>query len=163
MDEYFFDKEPLEEAWMNRADAEDFSSLSNYNMEYQEGAYRFNVGQTSNFITMPILLNGLRKINDWTVVSIQTYCKELAMPFISEMKLLGYEFESEDELCYHLFSVKIGLENTEKMKSILAERNLSLSIRGAFLRISLSVYNTAEDLQVLAEALTTLKQNTTKV
>lgn len=157
VDEYFFDKRPIEEAWMNRADAENFSSLSNYNMAYEKGAYRFNVGQTSNFIIMPILLNGLRQINAWTVEAIQAYCKELATPFMTEMETLGYTFEAEAERCYHLFSVKIGLDNIEKMKSILTEKKLSLSIRGAFLRISLSVFNTPEDLQVLGEALRSLK------
>lgn len=160
VDEYFFDKEPIEEAWMNRADAENFGSLSNYNMEYRAGAYRFNVGQTSNFITMPILLNGLRAINAWTVDAIQAYCKEIALPFIFQMEALGYKFEKEQQRCYHLFSVKIGLNNVNRMKAILAERNLSLSIRGAFLRISLNVYNTPEDLKVLGEALTTLTHKT---
>lgn len=159
VDEFFFDKEPIEEAWMNRADAENFSRLSDYNMDYREGAYRFNMGQTSNFITMPILLNGLRKINEWSVEAIQGYCKKLTLPFIDNMKQLGYQFEEEPQLCYHLFSVKIGLKNVERMKALMAERNLSLSIRGAFLRISVSVYNTPEDLHALEEALVALKRD----
>lgn len=159
VDEYFFDKEPIEEAWMNRAEAENFSALSKYNMDYQEGAHRFNVGQTSNFITMPILLNGLRQINKWSVEAIQEYCRQLALPFLDQMKALGYAFEADSEICYHLFSVKIGEDKMERMKTILAERNLSLSMRGAFLRISLSVYNTPEDLEVLGEALIKLKND----
>ena len=157
VDEYFFDKDPIEEAWMNRDEAENFSALSKYNMNYQEGAYRFNVGQTSNFITMPILLNGLRMINEWSVEAVQSYCKELALPFIAKMEELGYAFEREEERCYHLFSIKVGLERMDHLGKILTKRNLSLSMRGAFLRISLNVYNTVEDLDTLAEALIELR------
>jgi selenocysteine lyase/cysteine desulfurase len=159
VDEYFFDKEPIEEAWMNRHESENFSALSKYNMDYQDGAHRFNVGQTSNFITMPILLNGLQKINEWTVEAVQLYCKELAVPFIDKMENLGYAFEKDAELCYHLFSIKVGLDKVDQLSKILVKRNLSLSMRAAFLRISLSVYNTPEDLDMLAEALTELKNH----
>lgn len=159
VDEYFFDKVPIEEAWMNRHEAENFSALSKYNMDYQEGAHRFNVGQTSNFITMPILLNGLRTINEWTVEAVQAYCKDLALPFINKMENLGYLFERESERCYHLFSIKVGLDKVDQLGKILAKRNLSLSMRGAFLRISLSVYNTPEDLDLLGEALFELKND----
>ena len=76
------------------------------------------------------------------------------------MEALGFSFEGPEQICYHLFSVKIGVENIDRMKTLLAERNLSLSIRGPYLRISLSVYNTAEDLAVLADALShLLKEN----
>lgn len=156
----FFGGQALEEAWMNRAEAENFSALSDYNMEYQEGAFRYNMGQTSNFILTPILLNGLRQINSWGVENIQNYCKELALPFISKMKALGYIFEEEPYICYHLFSVKIGIENVDRMKEIFTEKNLSLSIRGAYLRISLNVYNEAKDLNVLGQALALLATET---
>ncbi len=155
--EDFFDGEPIEEAWMNRAEAENFSSLSKYNMDYEPGARRYNVGQTSNFITMPMLLTGLQQINEWTVSAIQAYCKSLALPFIKKMEEIGYAFESESELCYHLFSIKVGLENVEDLKRVLAEMNLSLSVRGAFLRISLNVFNDKEDLDALSSALIRLK------
>ena len=52
---------PLEESWMNRSNAEDFTSLTNYDHNYMPHAGRYNVGQQSNFILMPIVVAGLRQ------------------------------------------------------------------------------------------------------
>ena len=41
---------PLEEGWIARENSEDFSSLVQYNDNYQPGALRFDVGERSNFI-----------------------------------------------------------------------------------------------------------------
>jgi len=149
----FFGGKVLEEAWMNREGAEVFSGLSDYNESYLPGARRLNMGQTSNFILTPILLQGLRQIKEWGIENIQDYCKSLAVPFIEKMKMHGYDFEEEPYLCYHLFSVKIPKEKISIIQERLQEKNLKLSVRGEYLRISLSVFNNESDLAAFSEVL----------
>ncbi|MDZ7807866.1 MAG: aminotransferase class V-fold PLP-dependent enzyme [Gracilimonas sp.] len=49
---------PIEENWINRYESEDFSNLVNYNDQYQPGALRYEVGEHSNFILIPMMLAG---------------------------------------------------------------------------------------------------------
>ncbi len=153
VDDGFFGGEALEEAWMNREGAEEFSSLSDYNESYMPAARRYNVGQTSNFILTPILLQGLKQIKEWGIDNIQDYCKSLAIPFIAQMKNHGYQFEEEPYICYHLFSVKIKDGKSALLQERLQANNCKLSQRGDYLRISLSVFNNESDLAALSEAL----------
>ena len=47
---------PLEENWINRVNSEDFAGLVNFQDEYQPGSLRYEVGERSNFILVPMLL-----------------------------------------------------------------------------------------------------------
>src|SRR5690606_18561046 len=67
MGKAFDDGVPLEESWMNRKNSMDFSTLTHYESEYEESAARYNVGETSNFILMPMLRESLAQINSWGV------------------------------------------------------------------------------------------------
>ena len=49
VDEQYFDGVPIEEAWMDRDGAEDFSRLSEFTDNYQSGARRFDVSAKSSF------------------------------------------------------------------------------------------------------------------
>ena len=60
----FHNGTPIEESWMNRTNALDFSNLTNYDPNYKPMAGRYNVGETTNFLLSPIMLNGLKQINN---------------------------------------------------------------------------------------------------
>jgi len=49
VDEQYFDGVPIEEAWMGRDGAEDFSRLAEFTDVYQAGARRFDAGEKSSF------------------------------------------------------------------------------------------------------------------
>ena len=51
----FDDGMPLEESWVNRANSRDFSSLVQYDDRYMTGPLRYDMGQRSNFILVPML------------------------------------------------------------------------------------------------------------
>ena len=73
-----FDKgEPLENNWINRYDSENFRGLVNYQDKYREAAYRYNVGEQSNFILLPMLNAAVKQVLKWGPESIQSYCMEL--------------------------------------------------------------------------------------
>ncbi|MDZ7647737.1 MAG: hypothetical protein U5K54_11465 [Cytophagales bacterium] len=72
--EYFDQGIPVEENWINRLHSENFAGLVNYESDYQPGALRYEVGEHSNFILVPMLLEALEQINQWKPVNIQKYC-----------------------------------------------------------------------------------------
>ena len=152
--EKFYNGIPIEESWMNRTNAQEFSNLTEYDSEYKPMAGRYNVGETTNFILSPIMLNGLKQINSWGISNIESYCKKLSKIVISELSPLGVVFENENYLTYHLFS--LGLPNHLNLlsfKKILEEKKIRVSVRGPSLRVSFNVFNDENDINKLVETV----------
>ncbi|MEN2282655.1 aminotransferase class V-fold PLP-dependent enzyme [Algoriphagus sp. SE2] len=145
---------PLEESWMNRVNARNFSSLSDYASEYEPGAGRFNVGETSNFIMMPMLKASLEQLLEWKPERIQEYAKQLDLPLRTFIKEIGGEVEEDDFLAFHLISPKLpSYLDVGRLKQKLEENQVFLSARGNNLRISVNVFNTVDDIQKLIEVV----------
>ena len=68
---------PLEEGWIVRKNSEDFTSLIDYEEEYQPGAKRYDVGQRSNFITLPMMREALMQVKEWGIENIREYIQDL--------------------------------------------------------------------------------------
>ena len=145
---------PIEESWMNRSNAKDFSNLTNYDTNYKPNAGRYNVGQTSNFILSPIMLEGLKQINKWGVENIYKYCSKLFDTLKINCQNIDVSFEHYDYFSPHLFS--LGLPNTtnpKELKEKLDKNKVYVSLRGNNLRISLNVFNNIEDIEKLVEII----------
>ena len=152
--EKFNNGTPIEESWMNRANAKQFSELTNYESKYSSNAGRYNVGQTSNFILSPIMLEGLKQINEWGVQNIFNYCKELSSKTIEYCRELPIRFEDPDYFSPHLFSLGLAKEiNPKILKEKLEKNNIHVSLRGKTLRVSVNVFNNLNDIEKLVEQL----------
>lgn len=145
---------PLEESWLNRVNAKDFSKLSEYESEYFPGASRYSVGEPSNFILMPMLQASLNQILKWTPEAIQVYSKTLNQPFLNYIQSIGGKHESEAFLAEHLFAPHLPNEiNTEQLKKELEANNIFVSIRGEYLRVSVNVFNDSQDIEALIRVI----------
>ena len=151
---------PIEEAWLNRKHSNLFSQLSDYEEEYRPGAGRYNVGETSNYILMPIIRESLKQITQWKPHNIQQYCAKLIKLLIAYFKSLNVEFEEEAYFCNHLFAIKLPKEiNLERLNRNLIKNKIHLSVRGEYLRISVNVFNDEKDIEkfisVISQTLNT--------
>ena len=151
----FDDGIPLEETWIGREGSEDFQHLVDYQSAYQPGALRYDVGERSNFILMPMLAASLDLILTWTPERIQAYCRALGSILAEEAVSLGFSLEREEWRSPHLFGLRMpeGLELTA-LKDELDARKIFASLRGSALRVSPNVYNDEGDVRALLEALT---------
>ena len=146
----FHQGNPIEESWMNRSNAMNFSSITEYDINYKPGSARYNVGQTSNFMLSPILLEGLNQINQWGTSNIQAYCQMLANYLKESLIPMGVEFENEKYFYPHLFSLKLPNDiNPEIVKNQLENKNIYVSLRGSYVRVSINVFNQKENLDAL--------------
>ena len=62
---------------MNRLDSNQFHRLMDYQPAYRPKAYRYNVGEHTHFLQMPMLEASLTQLIDWQPARIQTYAKNL--------------------------------------------------------------------------------------
>ena len=146
----FKDGVPIEESWMNRTNAADFSNLTNYDIKYKSISSRYNVGQTTNFILSPIMLAGLKQINSWGVSNIVDYCDQLSQNMIKKLKPLNISFENKKYFKPHLFSLGIPKEiNPVNLKKRLDNEKIYVSLRGNNVRVSLNVFNNDDDIEKL--------------
>lgn len=150
----FDDAEPLEETWIGRLGSEDFRGLVAYRDEYQPGAARFDVGERSNFILLPMSIAAMELITEWTPAAVQTYCAELMEPAIAEARSLGFMVEDADRRAAHLFGLRtpIGLD-LDALAAALHRRRVHASLRGSALRVAPNVYNGPDDVAALIAAL----------
>ena len=70
VDENYFDGVPIEEAWMGRDGAEDFSRLVDFTDQYQPGARRFDAGEKSSFSNIAGALAALQMLDEWGIGTI---------------------------------------------------------------------------------------------
>lgn len=148
---------PVEENWINRYESENFSNLVNYNDEYQPGALRYEVGEHSNFILVPMMLKAIQQLNDWGVDHIQQYCRDLIAEPVEKLKAAGYKIEDPEYRASHLFGIRLGEDHDmDQIKAAFEEQNILVSFRGDSIRVSPNVYNTVNELEKLTTTLTSL-------
>lgn len=145
---------PIEENWINRKGSEQFAGLVDYESDYQPGARRYDVGEKSNFILMPMLLAALEQVSEWTPAAIQEYARQLVAPFEERILDAGYHLAPAHTRGAHLFGVRLpGGHSVEAVRRALSERNVSVSVRGNAIRIAPHVYNDEADVRALVDAL----------
>lgn len=154
----FFDEGiPLEEGWMNRMESEQFARLTRYERAYRPKAQRYNAGEYSQFVQLPMLEAALEQLLNWDVADMQAYCQGLTAPFLDTWQDLGCQLEAPAHRAAHLFGLELpAAVDTARLFEQLAARRVYASLRGGALRVSVNVYNDAADVEVLTAVLTEL-------
>lgn len=146
----FHEGVPIEDNWKNHKGSADFSNLVNYNFEFQPRAYRYDVGESSNFVLTPMLSEAVQQLLDWTPEAIQDYCKRITEGPLQRLKEVGYFIEESDFRAHHLFGIYLpDTSDMEALKSKILKENIFVSYRGKAIRVSCNVYNTIDDLEKL--------------
>jgi selenocysteine lyase/cysteine desulfurase len=145
---------PLEESWMTRPNSERFDRLTQYEKGYRPGAIRYDVGQSSNFILVPMLDEALRQILEWGTEHIQEYGRVLTAPLIEYFLEQGSPLDEPSWRAHHLLGLSLppGTDGENLVKELQA-RKVYVSLRGSNIRISVNVFNTEEDVRELIQAL----------
>ncbi|MBT8204789.1 MAG: aminotransferase class V-fold PLP-dependent enzyme [Eudoraea sp.] len=149
---HFKDGIPMEENWINRRYSENFKGLTEYQEAFQPGAERYSVGESSNFNHVPMLLNAIEQLLEWTPEAIQTYCAEISADAVHKLRALDYFIEEDSYRAHHLFGIYIrhGHDLTA-IKKRMEKQKVYVSYRGEAIRVSAHLYNTALDFRKLTQ------------
>jgi selenocysteine lyase/cysteine desulfurase len=146
--------DPLEENWIARKGSDDFQRLVDYEDEYAPGAIRYDGGERSNFILLPMLIAALHLILGLTPGRIQQYCQRVTEAPLERARQLGFSIEEASWRGAHLFGLRAPERvDLTRLSHALQARKVAVSLRGSALRVSPNVYNTERDLDVLIEVL----------
>jgi len=144
---------PLEEGWIQRANARDFSSLILYCDEYDAGARRFDMGERSNFALLPAAVRAMNQILEWGVGEISETSGAMNRRLAEAAAELGFTAPAEPLRAPHYLCLR-GKEGVPlELAHALAREKIFVSIRGSSMRVSPHVYNTMEDCDRLIDCL----------
>ena len=90
------DGAPLEQNWIVRADAEDFTRLTDYRDGYQPGARRYDHGQRTQFELTPMAIAAVGQVLGWGVETVATRLAAVTDQIVSRLGAVGLSPSSEE-------------------------------------------------------------------
>jgi selenocysteine lyase/cysteine desulfurase len=144
---------PVEHNWINRRDSEVFSRVAEYRDEFAPGARRYDVGERSNFVLLPMANEALRQILAWGVENVAETIGGLTDLVEDSAKDFGVEAMPREKRARHMIGLNLGPDAPEDLAARLAAEGVFVSVRGESVRISPHLYNTELDVKRLFSAL----------
>jgi selenocysteine lyase/cysteine desulfurase len=152
--DFFDDGHPLEQTWTGRLNSNDFKNLIHYQSDYRPGAYRYNMGEFSNFIQLPMLAEALQQVLDWTPAGIQRYAQQLLQAPLSALENMGFWVEEPTWRASHLLGIRpLQGQDINQIRTALLSEQVYVSYRGSSIRLSVHVWNDASDLERLVRVM----------
>ncbi len=151
---YFDNGSPIEESWANRVDSDNFAGLTNYNDNYKEGANRYCMGETANFVSVPMATKAIQQIIEWTPTGIQEYCYTISKEALNELQYMGFTIEDDAFRGHHLIGIEIpSFINIDHLKTAFTEQKIFVSIRGNYIRVSPHLHSDKADFDNLVNCI----------
>jgi selenocysteine lyase/cysteine desulfurase len=144
---------PLEENWIQRANARDFASLILYTDDYDHGARRFDMGERSNFGLLPAAIHSMKQLLEWGISEISDTSGALNRQIATEGAELGFSSPSEELRAPHYLYLQRKAGIPSALPEILARQKVFVSVRGSSVRVTPHVYNSAKDVERLIHCL----------
>jgi selenocysteine lyase/cysteine desulfurase len=144
---------PIEENWIQRANARDFTSLILYTPEYDDGARRFDMGERSNFALLPAATRAMRQLLEWTVTEISETSGALNRRLAEAVVDLGFASPPEALRAPHYLCLRRKAGIPSGLTDVLAREKIFVSVRGSSIRVAPHVYNSPADIERLIACL----------
>ena len=145
---------PVEETWMSREGSDDFASLVSQGSAHRPGAARYDVGESANFVLVPMLIAALEQILEWSAEEIAAYVLRLRDELFASRTLAELGIDVGEPGSAHLFGLRLPPDrDPELVRDGLASSGVHVSVRGRVVRVSPHVYNDTEDLEALVRGL----------
>jgi len=144
---------PLEENWIQRANARDFSSLTLYDENYDARARRFDMGERANFALLPAAVRAMKQLLEWKVAEISETIGAFNRRLAAAAAGLGFSSPPENLRAPHYLCLRRGAPIPRNVAENLAREKVFVSVRGSSIRVAPHVYNSAHDADRLIACL----------
>ncbi|HUM07129.1 MAG TPA: aminotransferase class V-fold PLP-dependent enzyme [Terriglobales bacterium] len=144
---------PLEENWIQRANARDFSSLILYTEGYDDGARRFDMGERSNFALLPAAKRAMEQLLQWGVGDISETVGAFNRQLAASAAQLGFLSPPEHLRAPHYLALRRKEGIPPAVPDLLAQEKVFVSLRGSSIRVTPHLYNSTSDIERLMSCL----------
>jgi selenocysteine lyase/cysteine desulfurase len=146
------DGRPLEENWVSRAGAEHFESVAAGD-EYRPGARRFDAGQRSNFVLVPMAIAALEQVLDWDVEEIAGALAPITTRVEEEARARGLDPLPAGLRASHMLGLRLPNGSAAGTRERLAAQNVHVEVIESVIRVSPHLHVTEGDIERLLAAL----------
>lgn len=151
--EQWRDARPLEETWLARDNAEDFTALVKYSDSYMPGARRFDMGEKCSATILPGAIAALEQIKAWRVESIAESLSKMNERIAVYLEQLGFHLPAKTERCPHMFGAQLPEGYKGNLVDQLKLRKIYISQRGKAVRFAPHLHVTNHDVDRLLAAI----------
>jgi len=144
---------PLEETWVSRSEANDFTKLVNYRDEYAPGARRFDFGERAAFQLMPLAIVAIEQVLEWGVDDVAAATERLTAAIEKQATIRGLLAAPRHARGPHLIGLRSPDGLPKGLAGKLAQQKVFVSVRGDSIRVSPYLYNDQSDVDRLFAAL----------
>lgn len=144
---------PIEQSWLSRANAKEFSSLVNYTDGYRPGAGRFDMGEYTQMVLAAMAHVALSQILEWGVETIQATLRRLTDLIADEAQTMGCTVLPVEKRVGHMLGIRFPGGIPDGLPEKLQEKQVYVSVRGDAIRVSPHVYNDEDDVGRFSEIL----------
>ena len=153
VDEQYFDGVPIEEAWMSRDRADDFSRLAEFTDRYQPGARRYDMGEKCGFSNISGALAALELLEAWGIETIASALNATNEQIAAILAAQGFETMPAGARGPHFQSARLPDMDPRRLAARLVDHHVYASVRGDHLRVAPHLYTDRADLERFDAAL----------
>lgn len=148
------DARPLEESWLARDNAHDFTSLAEYSDTYLPGARRFDGGEKAT-ASLPGAIAALEQIRDWGIDGIAETLGAINARIAAALESRGFQLAPTPGRSLHMLGATWpgGIEPAARIAAELRAREIYVSRRGRSLRFAPHMHVNDHDVERLLAAL----------
>lgn len=151
--------EPIEENWKNRLGSEDYSRLTEYESHYRPGARRYDLGEVTNSVLLPMATESLRLIAEWGVGNIAETLSAVTRKLALHGQAFGLTPTPAAERAPHMLGLRLPHGPAKPVAEAMAREKVYVSPRSGTLRIAPHLFVNAADVDrfttVLSRSLST--------
>lgn len=126
-----------------------------YDMDYAEGARRYDMSERFNFINIPMAIAGMSQIRNWGIGPIHETLTDLIDYAALKAQDIGWTVPDKSRRIGHFIGLTAPGRLPDQAMALLRNEKIYLSPRGTGLRISPHLYNSKQQMDrvfsVLAE------------
>jgi selenocysteine lyase/cysteine desulfurase len=148
--------EPLEESWLHRAGSDNFASLVDYTPDYQPGAARFAQGESAQFYLVPMALEALSQIAEWTPEHIHRQLRAWTDELVARAEPWGFTAPASSQRAGHMVGLSSARGLRPDLARAFAERGVYVGIRGSCIRVAPHLHIPLDAMDRFIEALQTI-------
>ncbi len=137
---------PLENGWITREGAERFAELVHYRDGFAPGARRFDMGERSNFLTVPMCEAALTQILEWGVERLYEHLSETNLSIAERASALGFSALPPEARGGHYLGLIGSRGDPQELAAELQAEKIYVSVRGQSIRVTPHVYTTQRDI-----------------
>lgn len=147
------DGQPLEHHAFSRVGADGYSNQYDRSLDFMPGARRYDMGERSNFMTLPMAITALDYLQEIGISLVREHIAAITTAIAEHAELCGVGVIPADQRSPHLLGLSGPEGFSDGLVEALRSENVFVSARDDIVRVAPHIYSGGRDAARFAAAL----------